>query len=327
LPQVFLAKPEAALRVKLEVQRGGDVEMFQCSICGVISLARDEIERHVIARHVDDYFDKEETEGEPPKGQFVCVARCGLSGELLGPPNHHSYSEKLQELHRTRFSHMAQEAYESRVEMVHDPEVVEQWKQASCRQTVYRTKGSAEEAEPVSWSDVESHMRREVVPSVVTATPKAILSYPVAKSITDDSLRAVLDVAWRREQRTPRSLAFALRQALRHKYIYSFKARNGDEFVSIVPPQVLDAEHAAEPVKRILDYVSEHAGCTAPVIVAAVGPESGENGLDADTCRTTLSWLTEKGHLVEYFDGTLEIPSHSVERREKKPRRRKGDKE
>jgi len=52
-----------------------------------------------------------------------------LSGIILGPPNHHSYTDKVKEIHRTRFSDMSLEDYRNRIEVLHDPLLVEQWKE------------------------------------------------------------------------------------------------------------------------------------------------------------------------------------------------------
>ena len=67
------------------------------------------------------------TQAEPPKGVYTFVAQCGISGVILGPPNHHDYQNKLRELHESRFSRMPFEMFKSRVRIVREEAVVKQW--------------------------------------------------------------------------------------------------------------------------------------------------------------------------------------------------------
>ena len=52
------------------------------------------------------FYQTERTATEPPKGKYTFVAQCGLSGIILGPPNHHDYQNALRKLHAERFSRM-----------------------------------------------------------------------------------------------------------------------------------------------------------------------------------------------------------------------------
>ena len=62
-----------------------------------------------------EMYESEEVETDPPAGNFQVVARCGMSGEWLGPPNFHAYQANLRRIHREQFSHMPFEFYASRV--------------------------------------------------------------------------------------------------------------------------------------------------------------------------------------------------------------------
>ncbi|MES2694914.1 MAG: hypothetical protein V4773_15695 [Verrucomicrobiota bacterium] len=83
---------------------------------------------HVLSRHLDKFFDTAEVEVDPPKGNFQVINKCGITGELLGPPNYHRYNQILQQHYAAKVaSRMSLEAFRSRVETVRDPEVVNQW--------------------------------------------------------------------------------------------------------------------------------------------------------------------------------------------------------
>ncbi len=68
-----------------------------------------------------------EAEVDPPKGNFQVINRCGVTGELLAPPNHHRYSQIMQQHHAAKLARMPFEAYRSRIETVREPEVIQQW--------------------------------------------------------------------------------------------------------------------------------------------------------------------------------------------------------
>lgn len=131
-------------QVKLELpppKEGETRKTFaQCLACQRVFLSRANAEAHVLDEHLDKFFDVEEVETEAPSGTYSCVARCRLSGVLLGPPNDHSYNQKLQELWSTRFSHMPKSEYLSHIETVRDEALVEQWKESMRKKTVYRLK-------------------------------------------------------------------------------------------------------------------------------------------------------------------------------------------
>jgi hypothetical protein len=82
---------------------------------------------HVMATHLDLFFDRADVEVDAPKGNYLVINRCGVTGELLGPPNYHRYNQLVQQHFAAKVSRMSFEAYRARIETVRDPEVVNQW--------------------------------------------------------------------------------------------------------------------------------------------------------------------------------------------------------
>jgi hypothetical protein len=82
---------------------------------------------HVLSNHLDKFFVTAEVEVDPPKGNFQVINKCGITGELLGPPNYHRYNQIVQQHHAAKLPRMSFEAVRSRVETIRDPEVVNQW--------------------------------------------------------------------------------------------------------------------------------------------------------------------------------------------------------
>ena len=75
----FLSKPDYYL-VKIEAPGDlKDVSFFLCSACKALFLDKESASTHVFAKHFDKYCTREEQETEPPKGNFMCVARCKMN--------------------------------------------------------------------------------------------------------------------------------------------------------------------------------------------------------------------------------------------------------
>ena len=136
----FLTQPRYyAVRIAVAPSaEAAHISLYQCRECQCVFLDEEQAFVHAFARHLDRFYIREERKSEAPKGHFVCVARCGLSGELLGPPNYHGFNETVLELHRSRFPDMPIAEYRRHIQNMHDAPLIEQWKAKMCTQTVYR---------------------------------------------------------------------------------------------------------------------------------------------------------------------------------------------
>jgi len=112
---------------------------------------------HVMSKHLDRFFSTAQVETDPPKGSFQVINRCGVTGQLLGPPNYHLYNQTLQQHHANRLERMPFETFKSRVESVREPEVIEAWLELMKKVTRYTwlgdgktpTSAKPESTEPV----------------------------------------------------------------------------------------------------------------------------------------------------------------------------------
>lgn len=284
------------------------LQLHQCKACGIVFLNADALAEHAIAAHLEEHFTREDVEVEAPTGSFVCVARCRLSGEILGPPNHHGYNEKLLTLHRARYSHMTLDDYRKSIETVRDPELVEKWKQESRRQTVYRAKNE-ENAPAISRRDAERQFTSLHAAAYPLHLKRAIVSADTAFRFEDQALRAALREAWARESQRPFTLMLALRPAFHHMRLNLFKTRGGASFVSAIKPHPLDPAHAVQPIAEVLAFVRAHPGCTRQQMAEQLRPGVPAESPAVAEVISPLRWLIEKGHVIEFFDGTMATPA------------------
>ena len=134
--------------VKLTPESDQTAGLFRVKRDGSLWTSRKEAVNHLLAKHLGQFYRKSSVATEPPKGAFTVVAQCGMSGVLLGPPNHHEYTTRVISLHASRFKNMPFEVYKSRIRMVRDEALIEQWKSEQSTKTIYitMTPGSENEA-------------------------------------------------------------------------------------------------------------------------------------------------------------------------------------
>ena len=325
----FLDHPEAC-HVKV-TPKDPEMRFHVCKACGHSCFTNEALEAHILSAHLSDYYVAEETEVEPPTGQFGCVVKCGITGEFIGPPNLHGYNAAVREM--AQKLGMDENAYRARLVTVRDQESVEAWRKGATKKTFYRLKAAVADAakaadaaagEPTAEGEpaaepapapaferdqAEAAFRRDIMPQLKSQSKSSDMQLDQALKSTDlPYLFAVRD-AIARERRFPASLFFALRGAFHHRKLSFFRANEprGQEFVCAAKPTPLDTEHAIPELVAVVKYVEEHPLCS----VGELPPEM----------KGHLGWLVEKGHIVQYFNGLLALPEDHPRFRNPSPKK------
>ena len=308
LERLFLENPGACmLRVTPRGAAAETVRFHQCKACGAVAFSEEELMAHLRTAHLGDYWESEEVTCEPPKGAFTCVAKCGLSGELLGPPNLHGYDARIREMIRTRYPNMSEAAYRARIEIVRDPEAVEAWRQSATKKVVFRRKGEAD-APAVEREVAEMEFSRHFAPTMMSSPKVVDVSADLALKASDRAFVFACRDAIEFEKRRPRNLSFALHGAFHHRKLAFFRANNaqGPEFVAATAPTPLDTAHAIPELASLVQYVETRGEVTRAELLAALA--EGDEKKAADL-KSRIAWLVEKGHLVGFSDGMLTVPA------------------
>jgi len=303
---LFLANPRAC-RVKMESD-SADLRLFQCTTCGMVALTRQALDNHLLRDHLADAFAVEEIESAPPTGNFVCVARCRLSGTLLGPPNHNSYAEKVDEVYRSGYTHLTPTEFRRSIETLHDAALIEEWKAASCKQTLYRRKDAPADAPALKRPAAAEAFLKEFAPAMVKSAAQVSLPAELAHRSGDPRLSQALDAAWNRECRSPRSLPLAILGALRGRHLHLFRAGAGERFVTFVDPVPLDPARTIDSIREVLTFLRQKPGCTRAQLLADLRPDATVDSPEAAAILSPFAWLIERGHIIEFHDGTLAVP-------------------
>lgn len=306
-------------------------------------LSREAAVRHLLRKKRDELYRAETVETEPPKGNFPVVAVCGMSGVLLGPPNHHDFERKLRELHRERFSRLDFETFRSRLKMDRDPEVIEKWRTEASKTTEYYPLNVENPEKLADLPAVERHFADHHAAAHIKFVDVAPVPGDPKTTAVDSALAPLLNHARTEEERFPLRLAQSLSRALSGAGLRFHKSANRTTFVSASRPRYLNLEETpvSDSIRKILETIrvkkSIRRGqlldllAPAPVVAEASSVASSESPAPTTPAPTDpareavvndLLWLTHEGYVVEYADGRLEAvppPKHPPKTAEEKP--------
>jgi hypothetical protein len=311
LARLFLEKPER-YDVRLTMPEGA--QLFQLGENGAVASDRRILEGSAFASTRDDFYTVEVTQSEPLKGNFTNVARCRLSGTLLGPTNHHAYQPQLRNLYESRFSRrMSFADYQRQIDIVSDPAVVEQWKEQARNVTTYHVKDAEP---PLSFSnaaDAERHFRQTHLPALVREANELTVSGVVSRKLPDRRLGRAIEDSWAQETRSPSKMMQELAAGLRQAGLNIFRHRRGMLFVSPVRARVFGHERAgvSTSINAILEKVEKSPGINRKQLAEQLAVADAEAAA-AERAKMTLAndlhWLIHEGYVIEFNDGTLDLP-------------------
>jgi hypothetical protein len=96
--------------------------------------------QHALSNNLGAFFETQDVEVEAPKGNFPIINKCGVTGELLGPPNYHRYQQILQQHYNSRIKGMSFDRFRENIVSVREPEVAAQWLEKMKKATRYTWK-------------------------------------------------------------------------------------------------------------------------------------------------------------------------------------------
>jgi hypothetical protein len=297
LARLFLEK---AGRYEVRLTAKAGAPFVQLGDNGEVSVDREFLERNAFRFAQRDFYQ-------------VNVARCRLSGTLLGPTNHHAYQPQLRSLYEQRFSRRFSFAdYQRQIEIVTDPTVVERWKEEARKVTTYTT---LHEQTPVTFSspaETERHFRSQYFPGLIRNVEEVTVGGTSSRSLPDRTLTAAIEQAWVRETRSPSNMMQELANRFRQNGLHIFRHRRGMLFVSPIRVRAFVHDHAGVSplVNAILEAVSTRVGISRKQLFETL-TGNGAND-DGEPRRLALAsdlrWLINEGYLIEFNDGSLDRP-------------------
>jgi hypothetical protein len=319
--QILLAE-RARLKAFFEVEETKPA-IFAGKLDESLFLTREEATRHLWQSDLRSQLLEEETiEVEPPSGNFQSVARCGLSGEWLGPPNFHSYQTNLRRLHRERFSNMPFEAYSAKVRTERGEEAVNAWLETTKQKTRWRLKDAGEDSPWIEdRGDAERSLSMNAFDKAFRETRKAEVSAAIPGKNLSPALLASLRIAGSHARKHPAILIPAVCRSLEAEHLPVFK-RQGKLHTGPARPHALAADAVlAERPGKMVAWIRENKPAKLAGLWESVLPE-GSTAPPAEYA-ADLFWLLQQGHILLYTDDTLVVQEVREPTPPKEPKKKK----
>ncbi|HEV2438206.1 MAG TPA: hypothetical protein VG077_19615 [Verrucomicrobiae bacterium] len=349
IAELVLEKPER-YAVLLAVKKKPDGAVAQrlvvCALDDTPWLSEEEAMAHVLKNHFATFYQAERTATEPPKGTYTFVAQCGMSGVILGPPNHHDYQNRLRKLHADRFARMPFDVFKARVKIVKDEAVVKKWVEEQSFKTEYVVLNVPEPLKLPNLEEVEKHFRATHKETIIKPVESHRIAGVPSRNLRNRELQRLVRTEWEQQRHFPLQLATELSRQFATHGLQFFKVNKTFTHVSVARPQFLDLETTpvSETIKRIIAHINAHPKCSRRQLVETLAPTppppavieikleteappavaqasspvrpDETHGQDARaTAEPTpeqnaiiadLHWLVHQGHVIEFADGRLE---------------------
>ncbi|HEY0863127.1 MAG TPA: hypothetical protein VGD97_03410 [Lacunisphaera sp.] len=253
--------------------------------------------QHVLANNLGAFFDMQEVEVEAPKGNFPIINKCGITGELLGPPNHHRYQQVLQQHHAAKLGRMPFERFRESIISAREPEVIAAWMEKMKKATRYTWKppvakvattppvetaapaaapaegapaaetpapvAEAPAAEVISFDNIEDarlHLLANARDKVVRAVDSVRFHGKLIEKLPPGEIRRALEGHVERQRRFPLDTANALRGRLRREGFTIFKkGSRGVSYVCAVKRRFrIPGQVFSETISALIDFIEKN---------------------------------------------------------------------
>src|ERR1051325_7590984 len=310
LARLFLQKPE---RYDVRLTAKAEAPLYQLGENGAIAADRQFLANNAFRFAQNDFYKIDIAQPAPIKGNFTGVARDPLSRTLLGPPNHHTYQPRLRTLYEQRFSRrMSFADYQRQIEIVSDPALVEKWKEEARTVTTFTTLAEEPAVTFNSAAEAEKHFRQKHLLDLIRTAEDTVIDGATSRALADRILRRRIEDAWSAEMRSPTKMMQELAGRLRESGLHVFRHRRGMLFVSPIRPRPFahDDTSVSPQVKIVLENIAANPRINrkdlADRVFVDLAPEELESRKLA--LASDLRWLIGEGYVIEFNDGSLDLP-------------------
>ncbi|MFP6901510.1 MAG: hypothetical protein VCA36_11240 [Opitutales bacterium] len=326
LAKLILEKPERFVVHATPVEKPGQeaANYFVTTLDRMPFTAQEDACVHLMNNHGEEFYEIEEREVEPPKGSFSVVHKCGITGELLSPPNYHRYLELIREHHTMRLANVPFEKFQRRITTDNDPDSVAAWLERMKKVSVYLLKNRSED-EPESFETREglqrflvTHRFRKLIKKYQkTRFPGVLLTTMPLGTLKHD-----VEQALEEQRRHPLITANFLRHRFRKMNFAVYKrGSKGITFVCAIKRKLRTHDAVfADSIQALLCFLEENSNVRkSDLIERHLGfGQDGRTKEQEELVRQLardLRWVVTEGYATEFADGTLVLPPPVAPRR------------
>lgn len=264
IAHLLLEKPDRYIVVvSPKPAKGNEAAPLYYSVPGHLPFETEEgAINHVMANYLDQFFEIEEIEVEPPKGNFQMVNRCTITSELLGPPNYHRYQEFLQLHYTARITGMSFDQFTARVESSKEQEHIDAWLESMKKGARYTVKDHQGD-EPESFETLEAvrqFLLQHRKDKVVGSGESVRFAGRDIERLPKGDIRRSVEAYVESQKHFPLDSANNIRGRLRrHKFAVYKKGSKGVSFVCAVKRKFRDSKTIfTESIGDLIDFIEKH---------------------------------------------------------------------
>jgi hypothetical protein len=303
---------EKSPRYLVEFTRTDGPVLHRVVADGTLWTNRSHAAKRLLETSLDTLYERESVKVEEAKGECAIVAVCGMSGELLGPPNHHDYLPRLQRLHAGKFRNVPFETYKSRIAMRRDDETIAKWREVSGTREVFRPREGGETVLSTREELLEHFLANLPDDAIAAMEEPFTVPGPAAVNDSDPSVVAFVRRELDNLINFPLPLAHVIGRGLSDAGLQIFKAHENVTYASVARPRRLDraATPVSEGISAILDHLENSHGQPRAAQWQALVAASPGGGTDEEREKSVLKdlyWLLHQGHVVDFATRGLEI--------------------
>lgn len=334
IARLILEKPERFVVLISSIQQkdGKPKDLYYCPFDGIPFFSEEECIAYALKEHMQQFFNVEEVTVEPPKGSFPIINKCGITGELLGPPNYHRYQALIKAHHAANLPNMPFEKFVSRIEPVRNEEEVKKWLEKMTKSQRYTLKNTPEGSEPKvfeAWEEARAYILQTKRNDLVRAKESVRFSGKLINAMPRGDIRRFVELMLRKQNEFPLQTANNLRGRLRRMKFNLYKiGSKGISYVSAMKRKFRDeTTKFADSIQKVIEFIEKNPKISIGNltnkylgIAKAVVPEpkTGEVAVVSEQPQITseqqgqvrqlmldLRWLVSEGYVTEFGNGTL----------------------
>ncbi len=166
-----------------------------------------------------------------------------------------------------------------------------------------------------SRAEAQTHFHQHILPTILLEIPSIVLSGQEARNLKDRHLATSIRLGWEAEARYPLGLVNQIRLKFNEQNLHIFKFKKRVLLISSLKPAWLSntSESLSSSIRGLLQIVQAHPGINrkalAENVLADYATATDEEKLTRkQSLIGDLFWLIRQGHVIEFNDGTFDLP-------------------
>jgi hypothetical protein len=293
------------LQIKIENFNDESTEKFyETNFDGCIFNTKIKAVENIVNAGLTAIFNVYDEMGETPNGNYKTILRCPKTEKLLPPKSFHNFKDIIKEhLVRNKIS-SSYENYESKLIIIDDLDIINEWKEKPLSKSVYRLKECAQDEKKFnSLENVTNYIE-------LLKTDRFIKSHKVITLkegnllILEKDLKTYLDDFMKSSNRWKKDLFFNILINLKKSgfHIFKYGAKN-HLYATGVKPKSIELSGLSSICIKITKLINSNKTMNKGEILNSIADQK----VKKDFILNELKWLVREGYVREFSNGTITV--------------------